>query len=211
MGFCRIVSKFLPGREVVYFKKRRSHFSYNLRWHINVALRQPTLMLFKNSNSHKVLINVSCWLTCSADRIIMLQMHRFLPLPWQLSASQCLNSHVVYDCVYVNNITSGISEALHLVALKVQTNMWDLRYIFLRIRKIKAISSSCFLRCAFCFPMAASCCLLLSPFCHCLDSLRPPQEGKVHIYVKAFRLTVSRSSFCAGSGSLTLIQNITQN
>lgn len=79
-------------------------------------------------------------------------------------------------------------------------------HIFLRIRKIKAISSFCSLRCAFCFPMAASCCLLLSPLYHCLDSLRPPQEGKVDIYVEAFGLTISRRSFCPNSGRLPLIQ-----
>lgn len=73
------------------------------------------------------------------------------------------------------------------------------KFIFLRIRKIKAISSFSFLRCAFCFPMAASCCLLLSPLYHCLDSLRLPQEGKVDIYVEAFGLTISRGSFFARS------------
>lgn len=79
-------------------------------------------------------------------------------------------------------------------------------HIFLRIRQIKAISSICSLRCAFCFPMAASCCLLLSPLCHCLDSLRPLQEGRVDIYVEAFDLTISRRSFCQDPGSLPLIQ-----
>lgn len=84
--------------------------------------------------------------------------------------------------------------------------MWDLSSYFIRIRKIKAISSFCSLRCAFCFPMAASCCLLLSPLYHCFDSLRPPQEGKVDIYVEAFWLTISRRSFCLDPGSLQLIQ-----
>lgn len=82
------------------------------------------------------------------------------------------------------------------------------KHIFLRRRKIKAISSSCSLRCAFCFPMAASCCLLLSPLDHCLDSLSPPQEGKVDIYVEAFGLTISRRNYCPDPGSLPLIQTL---
>lgn len=85
------------------------------------------------------------------------------------------------------------------------------RHIFLRIRKIKAISSFCSMRCAFCFPMAASCCLLLSLLCHCLDSLRPPQEGKVDIYVEPFGLTISRRSIFPDLGSLPLIQSFLQS
>lgn len=88
---------------------------------------------------------------------------------------------------------------------KVKQTHVGSKLIFLRIRKIKAISSVCSLRCAFCFPMVASCCLLLSPLYHCLDSLRPPQEGKVDIYVEAFRLTILRRSFCPDSVSLPLI------
>ncbi len=85
------------------------------------------------------------------------------------------------------------------------------QHTFLSIRKRKAISSSCSLRCAFCFPMAASCCLLLSPLYHCLDSLRPPQEGKVDIYVEAFELTMSRRSLCLDPGILPLIQTFTHS
>lgn len=51
-------------------------------------------------------------------------------------------------------------------------------------------------------PHVACCC---PPLYHCLDSLRPPQEGKVDIYVEAFRLTTCRRSFCPDPGSLPLI------
>lgn len=78
--------------------------------------------------------------------------------------------------------------------------MWNLS-TYLSEEEKQPFSSFCSLRCAFGFPMTASCCLLLSPH-PCLDSLRPPQEGKVDIYIEAFGMAISRRGFCRDPGSL---------
>lgn len=99
-----------------------------------------------------------------------------------------------------NAYSMQIQQCCELVELaapgnsKSQANTCKIQVNISQEKKHKVTSLSPSLSGAFSFPMVASCCLLLSLHYHCLDSLKLLQEGKVDIYVEAFRLTICKSA-----------------
>lgn len=134
------------------------------------------------------------------DGVIFLQS--FQCLTYTLQVKQ----NIIIPPSILHNIYLHVHKTMQCIRAPVNTKsytnmyMWNLGTYSSEEEK-QSFSSFCSLRCAFGFPMTASCCLLLSPH-HCLDSLRPPQEGKVDIYIEAFGMAISRRGFCQDPGSL---------
>lgn len=80
---------------------------------------------------------------------------------------------------------------------QVKTEMCEMSVRVSQRKKNGLSLPLCSLRCILSFPWLPRVACCLSPR-HCLDSLRPPQEGKVDIYIEAFGMATSRRGFLSG-------------
>lgn len=100
--------------------------------------------------------------------------------------------HTVDICIFILPCGAGAPGSTH----RLRQKCVRCQCVWVRGRRMVSLLL-CSLRCILSFPWLPRVACCLSPR-HCLDSLRPPQEGKVDIYIEAFGMAMSRRGFLSG-------------